>query len=139
MQDAGLEGREFMANIALKRFDKADMRRRDLARTVRDYFRDWAARYRAYYQARPGVRHPPRLLYGLVIIQHAVMLLTIDSARPRAKPRCFADFNMSQEHQWLDSSLNVAIPIHLARARLLRIAPDLPKAQRRQVGVCEDE
>ena len=130
MQDAGLDHYEFMPNISIKRFDSAKINKRNTARMIERYFHDWAVDYRAYYAEMPGVT-PPRLLYGLVIIQHAVMLLTIDSARPKAKARCFADFNIAQEDQWLDSSLNIAIPIHLARKRLVQMAEDLQKAPSR--------
>lgn len=76
---------------------------------------------------------PPRILYGFIIVQHVVMLLAVDAARPRARPRCFADFNMSLGGHWLDASLNVAIPVHMARAAQLRCVrglalPVLPDA-----------
>ncbi|OAA62414.1 hypothetical protein SPI_03954 [Niveomyces insectorum RCEF 264] len=129
-----------MPNIRAKQFPRDT---HHLARRVQTYFRAWAARYRAHYaqlpayvtvyedattatrgqqNAAPARRRlrPPRLLYGFVIVQHMVMLLVLDAAHPRARPRCFADFNMSLGDRWLDASLNVAIPVHLARAAQLR-------------------
>ncbi len=143
MRDAGLHTFAFMSNIRIKRFARRDMARAKFARRVERYFRDWAAEYRAYYAQRlpptPPLAAPtataatataaaPRLLYGFVVVQHVVMLLTIDSARPAARTRCFANFNMSQDKQWMDSSLNVAISIHMARERLLKMRPSMPAA-----------
>lgn len=125
-------------------------KKRSIARQVQDYFGDWVTRYRAYYAGLPeydvvegdasgghgghdghgghggGQRRlrPPRLLYGFVIVQHAVMLLVVDAAGNRSsrhpRPRCLADFNLSLGDRWLDASLSVAIPVHVARAAQLR-------------------
>ncbi|KJR81482.1 uncharacterized protein SPSK_01079 [Sporothrix schenckii 1099-18] len=122
-------------------------KKRSIARQVQDFFGDWVARYRAYYAGLPafdvdeaggethgagaaggagGTRRlrPPRLLYGFVIVQHAVMLLVVDAAGNRSsrhpRPRCLADFNLSFGDRWLDASLSVAIPVHVARAAQMR-------------------
>ncbi len=129
-------------------------KRHSLVREIQDYFGDWVTRYRAYYANLPeyeveggrmmkmspprqGLRksrgqkpqthcrlHPPRLLYGFVIVQHLVMLMVVDAAANRSsrhpRPRCLADFNLSLGDRWLDASLNVAIPVHVARAAQLR-------------------
>lgn len=108
-------------------------KKRSIARQVQDFFGDWVARYRTYYAGLPefdtedGKKErlrPPRLLYGFVIVQHAVMLLVVDAAGNRSsrhpRPRCLADFNLSLGDRWLDASLSVAIPVHVARAAQLR-------------------
>ncbi|KAL1900102.1 hypothetical protein Sste5346_002410 [Sporothrix stenoceras] len=108
-------------------------KKRSIARQVQDFFGDWVARYRTYYAGLPeydtedGKKErlrPPRLLYGFVVVQHAVMLLVVDSAGNRSsrhpRPRCLADFNLSLGDRWLDASLTVAIPVHVARAAQLR-------------------
>ncbi|CAK7233039.1 hypothetical protein SCUCBS95973_008459 [Sporothrix curviconia] len=149
--DAGLDQCKplaVMPNIAAKQFivqskDKKNTqnrkgkttRKRSLARQVQDFFGDWVARYRTYYatltdyavDGHPGLKRrlrPPRLLYGFVIVQHAVMLLVVDAAGNRSsrhpRPRCLADFNLSLGDRWLDASLSVAIPVHVARAAQLR-------------------
>ncbi|CAK7228206.1 hypothetical protein SEUCBS140593_006837 [Sporothrix eucalyptigena] len=135
-----------MPNIAAKQFlvgGKAPKspnrkgkktKKRSLARQVQDFFGDWVARYRMYYAALPEYPleegdgkqrfRPPRLLYGFVIVQHAVMLLVVDAGGNRSsrhpRPRCLADFNLSLGDRWLDASLSVAIPVHVARAAQLR-------------------
>lgn len=137
-------------------------KKRSLARQVQDYFGDWVARYRAYYASLPeynvedndeegdkgsrGRRHsrlrPPRLLYGFVIVQHAVMLLVVDAAGNRSsrhpRPRCLADFNLSLGDRWLDASLNVAIPVHVARAAQLRCRAGLVLPETNVDDVDED-
>ncbi|CAK7266486.1 hypothetical protein SEPCBS119000_002048 [Sporothrix epigloea] len=111
-------------------------KKRSLARQVQDFFGDWVAQYRAYYAGLPEFAvegsesgkkrklRPPRLLYGFVVVQHAVMLLVVDAASNRSsqhlRPRCLADFNLSLGDRWLDASLSVAIPVHVARDALLR-------------------
>lgn len=133
-------------------WQQGSVRKRTLARRIQDYFREWATQYREYYAGLPpfaerdargdtikeeddddGARRshnlrrlrPPRMLYGFVIVQHIVMLLAVDAARPRPRPRCFADFNMSLGGHWLDASLSVAIPVHMARAAQMRSARGL--------------
>ena len=130
MKDAGLDRYEYMSNLAVRRFDNPNLGKRRLTRMLNDYLREWAASYRDYYAARPTIKPVPRLLYVLVIVQHAVLLFTLDSARPKARPRAFANFDMSQEEWWLDSSLNVAIPVHMARERLMRMIGTLPEAKK---------
>ncbi|CAK7224114.1 hypothetical protein SBRCBS47491_005438 [Sporothrix bragantina] len=135
-----------MPNIAAKQFvvrsnEKTDRKgkktkKRSVAHQVQDFFGDWVTRYRTYYASLPGYAveggdgsqkqrlRPPRLLYGFVIVQHAVMLLVVDAAGNRSsrhpRPRCLADFNLSLGDRWLDASLSVAIPVHVARAAQLR-------------------
>jgi hypothetical protein len=125
MEDAGLHHCNFVPNIMVRALD-ADMGRKQLMRTIQAHFDDWTKEHQEFYAKQPQIKSPPRVLYGLIIIQHAVLLFTSDSARPKVKPRCFADFNMATERQWLDSGLNVAIPILVARERLLPIVDQLP-------------
>ncbi|EFX03074.1 hypothetical protein CMQ_3003 [Grosmannia clavigera kw1407] len=144
---------------------RASTRKWTLARRIQDYFRAWATQYREYYASLPPFAEadagddavkeedddvgtsrclhlrrlrPPRMLYGFVIVQHVVMLLAVDAARPRARPRCFADFNMSLGGHWLDASLSVAIPVHLARAAQLRAARGLALPVRLDLDEDED-
>ncbi|CAK7565642.1 MAG: hypothetical protein SEPTF4163_003565 [Sporothrix epigloea] len=116
-------------------------KKRSLARQVQDFFGNWVAQYRTYYAGLPEYAveggdnkqkrrlRPPRLLYGFVVVQHAVMLLVVDAASNRSsrhlRPRCLADFNLSLGDRWLDASLSVAIPVHVARAALLRCSQGL--------------
>ena len=171
-----------MPNIAAKRFlvgaDEKRGRgqgrgRKPLARRVQEFFGDWVARYRSYYATLPEYEvegsngketqrlRPPRLLYGFVIVQHAVMLLVVDAASPESggyektttrtalgpirrkrrrqpHPRCLADFNLSQGDRWLDASLNVAIPVHVARAAQLRCRAGLVLPSTRVDAVDDD-
>lgn len=126
-QDAGLDRYDYKSNIAIKRFSATRLAGGDLADRVEVFFSQWASAYRESYAAGlPEGVEPPRILYGFVVVQHLVTLLTIDAARPGAKPRYFAEWNMSKEGRWLDSSLNIAIPVHMAREAMLRIADRLP-------------
>ncbi|EPE06911.1 hypothetical protein F503_03338 [Ophiostoma piceae UAMH 11346] len=171
-----------MPNIAAKRFlVGADEKRgrsqgrgkKPLARRVQEFFGDWVARYRSYYATLPEYKvegsngketqrlRPPRLLYGFVIVQHAVMLLVVDAASPESggyekittrtalgpirrkrrrqpHPRCLADFNLSQGDRWLDASLNVAIPVHVARAAQMRCRAGLVLPSTRVDAVDDD-
>jgi len=138
MKDASLDKLEFMSNIAIKRFDSAATGMRTMNQQVQDFFQGWAAEYRDYYAARPQIQKPPRVLYGLVIIQHGVALLTMDSAKPGRRAKIFGEFNMAQENQWLESSILVAIPICMARDRLVRMA-EAGTLQEKQNNEREDE
>lgn len=121
LDDAGLRRYDMVRNIAIKSVRSEGLDKDVLTKTIKKAFQSHLDKYTKFYGEHPELT-PPRLIYGFVIIQHAVLLFTFDGARPKARPRLIADFNLSQGDQWLDASLGVAIPIYLARERLLPIA-----------------
>lgn len=57
----------------------------------------------------------PPVLFAFVVVQHMVMLISLDSSRPDNEAIFFAHIDMSQADQWLWNALALALPVHMAR------------------------
>ena len=134
MRDAGLHRYDMVRNIAIKSVSIRSLDKDALTKTIKKAFQNHLDAYRDFWDDRPELKRP-RIIYGFVIVQQAVMLFTFDSSRDKVRPRLISDFNLSQEDQWLDSSLSVAIPVYLARERLLQVASKMePKDEDSEDG-----
>jgi hypothetical protein len=83
-----------------------------------------AARHRADLVI-PETRHlpeymwsykvPPPLLHGFIVVQHMIMLVSLDASNPNNDIIVFTELNLSLADQWLWNGLALALPIHMAR------------------------
>ncbi|KAK7749014.1 hypothetical protein SLS53_001040 [Cytospora paraplurivora] len=74
---------------------------------VEQYHADWADR---------GVDSYPRFLYTFVIIQQTVLIWAIDTdVEGPPEPYVLASLDMSERTAWLETSLAIAITLHLAK------------------------
>jgi hypothetical protein len=76
-------------------------------------------------------RDQPPLLYGFMIIQHIVMIITLDSSHPDNKFLVCADaLDLSQADQWLWNALALALPVNMARNELWKRRESMPFKRR---------
>ena len=120
-RDADLDKYNIAPNIVIKAVSVAGLDKDALTKMINKAFQVHLDKYAAFYSAAHPELAAPRVIYGFFAVQHAVMLFTMDAARPKVRPRLITDFNLAQKDQWLDASLCVAIPVYLARARLLQL------------------
>lgn len=79
---------------------------------VENYLNRWAQR---------GIEHFPRVLFAFVIIQHTVQIWALDTEIPTHElnnPYPLRTIDMSRTNDWLNCTLAIAIPIHLAKDAL---------------------
>lgn len=101
-----------------------------------------AARHRAGL-VTPETRHLPEymwtyreplpVLVGFVILQHMVMVVSLDPSRPDNEVVVFAELDMSLADQWLWNALAIALPVHMARDALWERRERLPVAERMEL------
>lgn len=76
-------------------------------------------------------REQPPLLYGFMIIQHIVMIITLDASHPDNKFLVCADaLDLSQADQWLWNALALALPVNMARNDLWKRRESMPVKRR---------
>lgn len=76
-------------------------------------------------------REQPPLLYGFMIIQHIVMIITLDSSHPDNKVLVCADaLDLSLADQWLWNALALALPVNMARNELWKRRESMPLKRR---------
>ncbi|KAI3402229.1 hypothetical protein diail_158 [Diaporthe ilicicola] len=79
-----------------------------------------------------GVEHYPRVMYAFVIIQQIVQIWAIDTELPVEQldnPYPLRSIDMSQRNDWLNCTLSIAIPIHLAKESLSAHCWNFPKLE----------
>lgn len=85
---------------------------------VEQYHADWAEREVASY---------PRFIYTFVIIQQTVLIWAIDTDLDEVQePYVLASLDMSKRTAWLETSLAIAIAIHLAKDSICAHRSGLP-------------
>ena len=78
-------------------------------------------------------REPPPVLFAFVVVQHMLMVVSLDSSRPDAEIIVFSELDMSLADQWLWNALAVALPVHMARDALWERREGLLVAERVEV------
>lgn len=78
-------------------------------------------------------REQPPLLFAFVIVQHMVMVVSLDPSRPDNEIIVFSELDMSLADQWLWNALAIALPVHMARDALWDRREQLPVAERIEV------
>lgn len=68
----------------------------------------------------PNRRTPP-LLYGILIMSRLVIVVTLDSADPKASIKTMRDFNLAEGTQSVWNGLGIAMVVMVARNYLLAI------------------
>lgn len=89
---------------------------------VRQYHAKWAAH---------GVNDYPRFVYTFVVIQQTVLIWVIDTDLDEVEePYVLANINMSERTAWLETSLAIAITIHLAKESICAHRAGFPLTKR---------
>lgn len=78
-------------------------------------------------------REEPPLLFAFVIVQHMVMVVSLDPSRPDNEIIVFSELDMSLADQWLWNALAIALPVHMARDTLWERRERLPVVERVEV------
>jgi hypothetical protein len=73
---------------------------------------------------------PPPLLFAFVIVQHMVMVVSLDPSRPDAEIVVFSELDMSLADQWLWNALAIALPVNMARDALWERRERMPVLER---------
>lgn len=84
------------------------------------FCRQGVEKYRNRWEHR-GVEHFPRVMFAFVIIQHTVQIWALDTEIPTEEltnPYPLRSIDMSRRNDWLNCTLSIAIPIHLAKDAL---------------------
>lgn len=85
---------------------------------VEQYHADWAERQVDSY---------PRFIYTFVVIQQTVLIWAIDTDLDEVQePYVLASLDMSKRTAWLETSLAIAIAIHLAKESICAHRSVLP-------------
>jgi hypothetical protein len=75
----------------------------------------------------------PPLLFAFVVLQHMVMVVSMDPSRPDNEIIVFSELDMSLADQWLWNALAIALPVHMARDALWERRERLPVVERMEV------
>ncbi|KAB5532576.1 hypothetical protein GE09DRAFT_1227759 [Coniochaeta sp. 2T2.1] len=78
-------------------------------------------------------REPPPLLFAFVILQHMVMVVSLDAGRADNEVVVFSELDMGRADQWLWNALAIALPVHMARDALWERRERLPVVERMEV------
>lgn len=84
------------------------------------FCRQGVEKYRNRWAQR-GIEHFPRVVFAFVIIQHTVQIWALDTEIPAhelSNPYHLRTIDMSRRNDWLNCTLAIAIPIHLAKDAL---------------------
>lgn len=84
------------------------------------FCRQGVEKYRSRWAQR-GIEHFPRIMFAFVIIQHTVQIWALDTDIPAHElnnPYPLRTIDMSRRNDWLNCTLAIAIPIHLAKDAL---------------------
>ncbi|KAL1879775.1 hypothetical protein Daus18300_001612 [Diaporthe australafricana] len=87
--------------------------------------------YRNWWDQQ-GIEHYPRVMYAFVIIQQTVQIWAIDTEIPvelLENPHPLRSIDMSKRNDWLNCTLSIAIPIHLAKESLAAHRWNFPKVE----------
>lgn len=87
--------------------------------------------YRKWWDQQ-GIEHYPRVMYAFVIIQQTVQIWAIDTEIPvelLENPHPLRSIDMSKRNDWLNCTLSIAIPIHLAKESLSAHRWNFPKVE----------
>lgn len=88
---------------------------------VEQHHSEWAAR---------EVKSYPRFIYTFVIIQQTVLIWMIDTDQDEAQePYALVTLDMSNRTAWLETSLAIAITVHLARESICAHRLDFPRVE----------
>ncbi|OIW31813.1 hypothetical protein CONLIGDRAFT_678264 [Coniochaeta ligniaria NRRL 30616] len=78
-------------------------------------------------------KEQPPLLFAFVVLQHMVMVVSMDPSLPDNEIIVFSELDMSLADQWLWNALAIALPVHMARDALWERRNRLPVVERMEV------
>lgn len=70
-------------------------------------------------------RRPPPLLYGLIVAQSIVIIVTLDSAKPEATVRHMSHFDLTEKGMDVWNGFAIAFVVIMSRNYILSIKDDL--------------
>lgn len=111
--------------------DEVERRLRRLAARHRDSLA--TAESRRLPESMRAFREEPPLLFAFVVVQHMVMVVSLDPSRPDNEVVVFSELDMSLADQWLWNALAIALPVHMARDTLWERRGRLPVVERVEV------